>query len=81
MHEYRALGLDSRGAAWAIAIVGLLFSPVIVGIPLVIWGLVADSMLVKHQKALAAQSPDDPHRSPPGQTRPNRAKSLTFPDR
>jgi hypothetical protein len=49
--EYRALGLNSRGAAWGIAIVGLLLSPLIIGIPLLVWGAVADSMIVKHQKA------------------------------
>ena len=52
MDEYRALGLNSRGVAMIIAAVGLLFSPVIIGIPLLIWGAVADHMLAKHDKEM-----------------------------
>lgn len=52
---YRALGLETRGAAWGIAIVGLFLSPVLVGIPLAVWGFVADSMLAKHQASAHPQ--------------------------
>lgn len=53
MHrEYRALGLNSRGMALTVFVIGLLFSPVIVGIPLLVWGMVADHMLVKHKKTM-----------------------------
>lgn len=45
---YRALGLETRGAAWMIAIIGFCLSPAIIGIPLAIWGVVADSMLRRH---------------------------------
>ena len=45
-----ALGLNSRGLAWTIALVGGLLSPVVVGIPLLVWGLAADHMIVKEQK-------------------------------
>ncbi len=52
MEEYRALGLNSRGMAWALALIGLLLTPAIIGVPLLIWGAVADRMLYKHEKAM-----------------------------
>jgi hypothetical protein len=36
--------------AWLIAIIGLVLSPAIVGIPLLVWGAIADHMLAKHAK-------------------------------
>lgn len=50
---YRALGLETRGTARALFIVGLLLSPAIIGIPLIIWACVADSMLAKHERGEA----------------------------
>lgn len=49
---YRALGLESRGMCLGIVLVGLLLSPLVVGIPLIVWGAVADWMLHKHRKAI-----------------------------
>jgi hypothetical protein len=50
--EYRALGLNSRKVAWTLAIAGLILTPALFGIPLLIWGATAEWMLVKHQKQL-----------------------------
>lgn len=55
--SYRALGLESRKVAWGIAIVGLITTPVLVGLPLLVWGVVADVMLAKHRKATAKVAP------------------------
>jgi hypothetical protein len=51
---YKALGLESRGVCWTIATVGLLmtFTGIfaLVGVPLMVWSLVADQMIVKHRE-------------------------------
>jgi D-alanyl-lipoteichoic acid acyltransferase DltB (MBOAT superfamily) len=51
--EYRALGLSSRRMCWVVAIIGLLTSWAGFGVALLVWGLVAENMIVKHQKKLA----------------------------
>jgi Na+/glutamate symporter len=71
--EYRALGLNSRGVAITIAIVGLFLSPALIGIPLAIWGFAADHMLHQHQKEHGPI--EDPHVAKPGRTR---AQSITY---
>jgi hypothetical protein len=47
--EYRALGLSSRKTAFWVVIIGLFLSPALVGIPMVVWGAIADHMIYNHQ--------------------------------
>jgi len=77
--EYRALGLSSRRMALGIAIVGLITSPAIIGIPLLIWGAVAEYMLVKHDRNSGINPTNDPHMAMPSKILP-RATRLNFPD-
>ena len=48
--EYRALGLNSRSMALFVFVIGLVFSPLLIGIPLIVWGAVADYMIHKQEK-------------------------------
>jgi hypothetical protein len=54
-----------------LVVVGLVLSPVVVGIPLIVWGAIADHMLHKHHKATApavpikAAKPKAPPKLPP----------------
>lgn len=61
--EFRALGLSSRKVAWGIALVGMFGAVFIWGIPLIIWGIVADYMIAKHQKMTRQSKETDAIRS------------------
>lgn len=47
---FKALGLTSLGQAWVVLLVGLLFSPAVVGIPMVAWGAIARSQILQERK-------------------------------
>ncbi len=48
---YKALGLESRGVGWMLIVIGLILSPIIIGIPLIVWGGVSVHMLKAHEKS------------------------------
>lgn len=62
---FSAYGISSRGTAWVVALVGLFLTPAGIGVPLFIWGVMAERKLLKHAKMNGRQGFEVRMKNPP----------------